>query len=129
MCGLVAVVSNGAISAQHQAAFIKSLQLLSHRGEFSFQRECYSFENFLAGANRLSFTSLEEPQPVLSPNGRFVVLLNGEIYRFHQRWSQGIRTPSDTATLARTLEVDGPGILSSMDGIFAAIALDIQRKE
>jgi asparagine synthase (glutamine-hydrolysing) len=128
MCGLVAIIANGRLYDQHRAIFSRSLQLVAHRGEFRFLQETYTFDNLLAGANRLAFTSGAERQPALSPGGRFAVFLNGEIYDFHQSKSEGA-TLSDTMQLANVLESMGIAAFSMIDGIYAIVVLDIRNRE
>lgn len=73
-------------------------------------------------------------QPMLSPDGRFVISFNGEIYNFHalrdEMQAQGsqFRTGSDTEVLLALLQRDGPAGLRRLRGMFALALWDVQAR-
>ena len=73
-------------------------------------------------------------QPMLSPDGRFVISFNGEIYNFHtlrkELQAQGsiFRTGSDTEVLLALLQREGTAGLSRLRGMFALALWDVQAR-
>lgn len=121
MCGIAALVSNQ--FPPNEVTLLRMLSRIAHRGEPRFQNEIYVEKNVVLGCNRLAFTSGDEPQPAISPSGRYVVLLNGEIYDFHAQLDED-QVVSDTSKLAEYLDASGMGELETLDGMFALIILD-----
>lgn len=79
------------------------------------------------GHRRLSILDLEPRanQPMLSDDGRYVIVFNGEIYNFRdlrhmlKRDGEGFRTQSDTEVLLKLYAREGEGMLSRLRGMFA----------
>ena len=79
------------------------------------------------GFNRLSIldTSDRGNQPIVSPSGRYVLMLNGEIYNFRDLTEEyslsGLRSGSDAEVVAHLLDKVAmekvPGLLNGMFGI------------
>lgn len=73
-------------------------------------------------------------QPMLSPDGRFVISFNGEIYNFHalreelQAQGSTFRTGSDTEVLLALLQRDGPAGLVRLRGMYALALWDVQER-
>ncbi len=126
MCGIAAFLADGAIAGLHHDSLIKSLELIAHRGEFAYQQELYSGPTIIGGANRLAFTSKTDPQPAVSPDGRYAIFLNGEIYDLHSRSGD---PKSDTARLAKLIQERGLDIFRDLDGIFAVIVIDTYERD
>lgn len=77
-------------------------------------------------------TSPAGAQPMWSPDGRFVISFNGEIYNFHalreelQAQGSTFRTDSDTEVLLALLQRDGPAGLARLRGMYALALWDVQ---
>ncbi len=73
-------------------------------------------------------------QPMLSPDGRYVISFNGEIYNFHalrdelQAQGSQFRTGSDTEVLLALLQREGSAGLSRLRGMFALALWDVQAR-
>ncbi len=77
------------------------------------------------GHQRLSILDLDHraDQPMLSADGRYVIVFNGEIYNFREL-QQGMsefvpRTSSDTEILLELWAREGPACLHRLNGMFA----------
>lgn len=70
-------------------------------------------------------------QPQASPDGRLLLLLNGEIYNHAELRAELVRrgvtfkTESDTEVLAAALQCWGIGVLQRLVGMYAFVALDV----
>ena len=136
MCGIAGLIS------QNPQAFINSmLRSIEHRGRddegiwtshpinAEEQRVCL-------GHRRLSIidTSSAGHQPMLSAEGRFVVILNGEIYNYRelreQLKSKGhtFQTQTDTEVLLTAWAEWGEDCLSHLNGMFAFALWDNQER-
>lgn len=74
-------------------------------------------------------------QPMRSPDGRFVLVFNGEIYNFSalrsslERRGERFRGRSDTEVVLRLLALEGEAGLSKLEGMFALALLDTRTEE
>ena len=77
MCGILGLI--GETSAEE---FSEALSLMSHRGPDGSGE--FHHENFHLGHLRLSILDLSDlaSQPMLSKDGRYCIIFNGEIYNF-----------------------------------------------
>lgn len=82
MCGLLFSTNN------NQDDFADALRLISHRGPDAFNLLAKDGYNF--GHVRLSIIGLDDraSQPITSPDGRFILLFNGEIYNYKELHDQ-----------------------------------------
>lgn len=79
------------------------------------------------GHRRLSVLDLDarSNQPMVSPDGRYAIVFNGEIYNFGElrrvleRDGHVFHTHGDTEVLLRLYAVEGEGMLSRLRGMFA----------
>jgi len=130
MCGIVGIFG-GKIDRLTSAN-----QALAHRGPDDSGVFIDSFVGVGLGHRRLSILdpSPQGHQPMLSSDGKLVLVFNGEIYNFRELRSQlelkGIvfRGHSDTEVLLRLYESEGEKILSLLNGIFAFAIWDSSRK-
>jgi len=84
------------------------------------------------GNTRLSILDLSDAsnQPMLSDDGRVVLVQNGEIYNYIElreelrRAGRRFRTSGDTEVLLRAYEEWGPGFVSRLNGMFAIAVQD-----
>lgn len=127
MCGIA-----GIISANPEALIGAALRAIEHRGRDDegvwtsppvneeAQRVCF-------GHRRLSIidTSAAGHQPMISAEGRFVVILNGEIYNYRELREeltvkgQRFRTQTDTEVLLAAWAEWGEASLTKLNGMFA----------
>lgn len=88
------------------------------------------------GHRRLSIIDLEgSPQPMVSTDGRAVIVFNGEIYNFRElrarleREGAQFRTSGDTEVILAAWQRWGPDCLSRLDGMFAFAIYDLERRQ
>ena len=116
MCGVIA--STGKLSAFHKT-------LLNHRGPDESYFESISHLNIQF--SRLSITGvLEGSHPITSPDGRWSVFINGEIYNYQALiTSHGLaHTTSDVRVIAFGLEKEGLSFIRNLRGMFAGVIVD-----
>jgi asparagine synthase (glutamine-hydrolysing) len=127
MCGIA-----GLIHRDPQAPIGAMLKAIEHRGRddegvwtsSSLNDEA---QQVCLGHRRLSIidTSSAGHQPMLSHDGRFVVILNGEIYNYRELGAQLVakghpfRTHTDTEVLLAAWAEWGEGSLDHLNGMFA----------
>jgi asparagine synthase (glutamine-hydrolysing) len=131
MCGIV-----GAVLAEGASASIEdAIRRLHHRGPDD--RGSWSEGVARLGFTRLSIIDLTEAghQPMASPDGRFVIVFNGEIYNFPELRAQldaageTFRGHSDTEVLLRIFAREGlEKCLQKLRGMFAFAVWDRQEK-
>ena len=116
MCGVFASTNDLSLA---------KLELLNHRGP----DESY-FEN-ISGVriqfHRLSVTGeLEGSHPITSPDGRWSVFINGEVYNYQQLITSHrlARTTSDIRVIALGLEKEGLSFIRHLRGMFAGLIVD-----
>lgn len=87
------------------------------------------------GFNRLSIldTSAAGNQPIVTPNNRYVVVMNGEIYNFKdlilQFHLQNLRSGSDVEVVAHLIEIlPFSDVITLLDGMFALVVWDKMEK-
>jgi asparagine synthase (glutamine-hydrolysing) len=145
MCGLAAVVTfPGARVAP--AVLGKFDKLLAHRGPdgaglATFGRDAAPADPDSAEValvfRRLAIIDLDPRanQPMASPDGRYVLVFNGEIYNYVElreelvRLGHAFRTTSDSEVLIAAFAQWGPAALSRFVGMFAFVLLDRQKRE
>jgi asparagine synthase (glutamine-hydrolysing) len=134
MCGIVGIVGFGDADAAH-IGVRRATAALRHRGP---DAEGFYFADGIAlGHRRLSVldTASRANQPMHSPDGKSVIIFNGEIYNFpelkRELESQGERfgTTSDTEVLLRLIEREGPSCLPRLRGIFAFAVWNREKRE
>lgn len=95
------------------------------------------FEGVL-GFNRLSIMdlSLNGHQPMMSPDGKVLLALNGEIYNAFdykdelQEWGYRFKSSTDTEiVLALYLRYGLHGMLNCLNGMFAIVIIDLVKRE
>lgn len=105
-------------------------QLLKHRGPNDHGFE--SGNGWGLGFRRLSILDLSElgHQPMSTPDGRFWLVFNGEIYNYVElrtaleQQGEKFQSTSDTEVLLRLLARDGAQALSQLNGMFALALVD-----
>ncbi len=145
MCGLVAIFDRSEINISH---FTEMNEEVLHRGpddsglvivrDNTFERIeniKKQNENFQTGFafNRLSIQDLSKnaSQPMISNNGRYLILLNGEIYNFIElretliESGHKFKSKSDTEVVLQMYEKYGEQMLDQLNGMFALVIYDI----
>lgn len=103
---------------------------LHHRGPDD--EGYYTAKNFGVGHKRLSIIDLSPMarQPITTPDGRYTIVLNGEIYNYlelrQELLSKGykFRSHSDTEVLLYLYESEGKKCLNRLNGMFAFVIWD-----
>ncbi len=127
ICGVLGPIQGG--TGEREALTREMMTKLAHRGPDG--EGLWSGGEAALGHRRLAIIDLElGAQPMLSADGRHVLIFNGEIYNYvelRQRLVQrGVRfrTFSDTEVLLQLLIADGERALSQLNGMFAFLFLD-----
>lgn len=127
MCGIAGIIGAKAGSPKAEEAISAMLRSLRHRGpddEGLWQGK--SGEARFAHA-RLSILDLSAAghQPMSTPDGRFTITFNGEIYNFAELRAglvaQGVplRSHTDTEVILNLYIQDGPACVKKLRGMFA----------
>lgn len=132
MCGFIGEISNNLLS---EKGFRKLLDLSIKRGP---DQQGFWKDNFCQlGFNRLSIIDVTEngKQPLLSPNGKFALVFNGEVYNYKEIQAkyniqeQDLRSHSDSEILAHLIEKTEIDIFAKeLNGMFAVAVYDILNK-
>jgi asparagine synthase (glutamine-hydrolysing) len=134
MCGILGELCKD--TTTDEATFKGLLNMSRHRGPDAQQIWAEGKVRF--GFNRLSIldTSIKGMQPIISPSGRFVVMLNGEIYNYKQLQTkygiknERLRSGSDAEVVAQLTEiVDKLELPRLLNGMFAFALYDKVTKE
>ena len=128
MCGILGYFSKS-VSANLDFEFKKSLRELSHRGPDAEGIEEFTLRTgkLLFGHRRLSILDLSHQagQPMISQNGRYTLIFNGEIYNYieirNELQSLGytFTSTSDTEVLLYSLQEWDTKVLEKLSGMFA----------
>jgi len=114
--------------AQTRDGFQDALSRVRHRGPDG--SGIYQDANLWLGHARLSILDLSNAgsQPMTTPDGRFVIAYNGEIYNFRElaaeRKMNDLRSSSDTEVVLRAFAKEGVASLPSFNGMFAFAIYD-----
>ncbi|MEO1277365.1 MAG: asparagine synthase (glutamine-hydrolyzing) [Planctomycetota bacterium] len=131
VCGIVAIARGGRVPcsvSERQA--IKMRDALAHRGPDG--AGVWSAPGVFLGQRRLEVIAPGEPghQPMLSRDGRWALVYNGELYNDAALRTELARMghepdcESDTATVCQVLSAWGPRGLERCRGMFAIAAFD-----
>ncbi|MCB9692634.1 MAG: asparagine synthase B [Alphaproteobacteria bacterium] len=124
MCGIVAILGHGGLPDARERV-VRQAQALRHRGpDWS---GTYSDARFAIAHERLAIVDPESgEQPLKSPDGRFVLAVNGEIYN-HADLREGLdyafATESDCEVIL-PLHIAGAPYLDRLRGMFAFVLVD-----
>ncbi len=131
MCGIAGIVRHD-IPARTQETRLRAMQArLRHRGP---DGEGVAFDACAALAHtRLALLDREGgAQPMVSPDGRHVLVYNGQVYNYRElreelrdRWT--FRTNSDTEVVLAAATSWGPACLERLNGMFAFFLWDRER--
>lgn len=137
MCGIAGIISNNP-----ETRIGASLKAIEHRGrddEGVFVSAAFSEQQLKAclGHRRLSIidTSAAGHQPMLTDDGRYALVLNGEIYNYKEirgeleAKGESFKSGSDTEVLLKAFRVWGTDCLDKLNGMFAFAVWDDAEKE
>lgn len=125
MCGICGVVEYDRARAVETATIAAMNDALAHRGPDD--RGIFTAGNVGLGSRRLAILDLSPggAMPMSTPDGRYVVAYNGEIYNFLELRAEleargrRFRTRTDTEVLLSLYAELGPGMLPKLNGMFA----------
>lgn len=135
MCGFVAIIGPGA--PLPRPVLEQMRDRLTHRGpdgagiwQGAYERGSISF-----GFRRLAIIDARNvaDQPMISADGRKVIVFNGEIYNFVELRAElenagrVFRTRSDTEVLLQAYEQWGEAVVERLNGMFAFVIWDAVR--
>jgi asparagine synthase (glutamine-hydrolysing) len=144
MCGIVGSIQIGGVEA-YRDEIRHAMACLSHRGpdgegykEFALSHGSNSKfrgetqATVLFGHRRLAIIDLSEgaSQPMSTPDGRFHLIFNGEIYNYRelrtelQNSGHRFRTNSDSEVLLLGWQLWGTAVLPRLVGMFSFAVLD-----
>lgn len=156
MCGIAGYINLNNESIKDTERIFKMLDVQRHRGpddngirtinlENATSREVSSNSieridrdyNGVLGFNRLSILdlSINGHQPMVSPDGEVILMLNGEIYNAFdfkaelETWGYSFKSQTDTeVVLALYLKYGFEGMQCRLNGMFAIVITDLRKK-
>lgn len=137
MCGIAGFIGRG--FADSATLVRRMADQIEHRGPDGAGTWCDTNDGIALAHRRLAILDLSEAghQPMVSSDGRLVLVFNGEIYNHADLrreidatgWSFGWKGHSDTETLLAALQIWGvDGTLSRLNGMFAFALWDKARQ-
>lgn len=125
MCGIAGIIMQDVSRCADSDVAKRMANSMLHRGPDA--GGVWASGPIALGHRRLKIIDLTDraAQPMCTPDGRFVVVFNGEIYNFRQlrRMLEGkgvsFRSNSDTEVLLHLYVVAGQAMLEKLNGIFA----------
>ena len=133
MCGFIAIFNNKKINFNDED-FSTLLKSIIHRGPNN--TGIFREENIAMGLNRLSIQDLGEAanQPMLSQNGRYIIVFNGEIYNYKKLKNDyfknfKFKTNSDTEVLLEGFVKYGKFFFELLCGMWSVVIYDKEEKQ
>ena len=135
MCGIAGIHNFRSGRPVGREVLHRMTQLLAHRGP---DDEGLFFDDEIGlGHRRLSILDLSERghQPMITPDGRYAIAYNGEIYNYLELRkdlaSQGcvFHTNTDTEVVLTLYALQGPRCLDRLNGMFAIAIWDSVEKK
>lgn len=134
MCGIAGIFHCGTVKPVEPARVERMCDALAHRGPDG--SGVWTAPGVGLGHRRLSIIDLAgSPQPMVSADGRAVIVFNGEIYNFRelrQELAAGgaqFRTDGDTEVILAAWQRWGAQCLSRLQGMFAFALYDCGKRE
>jgi len=134
MCGITGIFNSGGEPVSHGLT-LKLTKSLAHRGPDD--ESVFVHENVGMGHRRLSIldTSAKGRQPMMSKDGKWVIVFNGCIYNY-QELKMELRnrghefvSSTDTEVISEGLSAYGPSFFERFDGMFAIAAYHLPSKK
>jgi asparagine synthase (glutamine-hydrolysing) len=135
MCGIVGCLALVSDADPDQAWVAAATQRIAHRGPDD--EGFYSDHDVALGFRRLAIIDLSQGghQPMRSPDGRYWMVFNGEIYNYVELGAelreQGVvlRSSCDSEVLLETYARVGKDVVHRLRGMFAFAIWDTQTRE
>jgi len=134
MCGIAGIVHIETPKPVDPARVERMCDAMVHRGPDG--AGVWTGPGVGLGHRRLSIIDLAgSPQPMLSADGRAVIVFNGEIYNFvalRRELEQSgftFRTSGDTEVILAAWQRWGTGCLDRLDGMFAFAIYDLEKRQ
>ncbi|MCA6078359.1 asparagine synthase (glutamine-hydrolyzing) [Fulvivirga sedimenti] len=129
MCGILGFY-NLSIENDRLRAAVSSMQ---HRGPDNQQFIHFKEDQIGLGHTRLTILDQNERsnQPMTSPDGRYTIVYNGEIYNFRElkaKYNIETETTSDTEIVLKLFILQGTDFIHECNGMFAMAILDNEEK-
>jgi asparagine synthase (glutamine-hydrolysing) len=129
MCGIAGVAGRNLDPDSTTKTVSRMMRLLHHRGPDG--DGAASGPGFSFGHKRLAIIDIAGGrQPMTTPDGRYTLVFNGEIYNYVElrqeltRRGEHFSTFSDTEVLLRLFAREGLGCLNKLNGMFAFAVFD-----
>jgi len=135
MCGIFGLVMNSTRDCRATSEEIqRGLDLIRHRGPDGEGTWLSPDGQVGLGHVRLSIIDLETgAQPMVSDDGRYIIIYNGEIYNYieirKELGENRFRTHSDTEVILRAFQHWGTDCLNRLRGMFAFAIWDTVEKK
>ncbi len=124
MCGIAGYFGLTLAAPEREPLLRRMCDAIRHRGPDD--EGYFADERVGLGIRRLSIIDLDGGhQPMSTPDGRYHVIFNGEIYNYHalraqmEKQGEGFATKSDTEVLVRQIARDGRRGIHAFNGMFA----------
>lgn len=134
MCGIHLIIAKKPTSNNIQQALNRMMAISAYRGPDAVQVQHWqdADQQIWLGGQRLKITDLNDRanQPMISPDERYALLYNGELYNFSELRNQLLNrgevfyTQSDTEVVLKLLIRQGPSALEEFEGMFALAFYD-----
>lgn len=136
MCGILAILMK---KQENEEKWIKKIDNLlakmAHRGPDATKYE--KLDSVIFGHQRLAILDLSDAgiQPMVSHDGRFVIIHNGEIYNYIEirdelkKLGKEFTTDTDTEVILTGFSTYGFDFFSKIKGMFAFIIWDKEKEE
>ena len=131
MCGFTGFFGEG--EYDREGVIDRMSETIAHRGPDSDGK--FVDQSVALGFRRLSIIDLEGGhQPIYSPDGRYVIVFNGEIYNYRELKASLVAlghtfgTDSDTEVILHTYMQYGSDTASYLRGMFAFVIYDRESK-
>jgi len=134
MCGINGFVDTETASPPAERSFTLMRDCMRHRGPDD--AGLYLAPGVALGARRLAVIDLSERghMPMSTPDGRFWIVYNGEIFNFRElradliRRGYWFRSQGDTEVVLYLYAEEGPGALEKINGMFSLAVWDAQER-
>ncbi len=135
MCGLCGIVYSDHELVASEETLIAMRDALAHRGPDDAGH--YIAPGVALASRRLAILDLSERghMPMSSPDGRYWMVYNGEIYNYRElrlaleAHRHKFRSNTDTEVLLYLFIEEGPSMLERLNGMFAFAIWDAQERE
>src|SRR5215469_9758755 len=133
MCGIYGILSQDHPEWAQEDELLRMGTVIDHRGPDDFGH--YLGHGIALGVRRLSIIDIAGGhQPISNEDGSVWVVLNGEIYNFHdlraelEQKGHRFRTRTDTEVLVHLYEENGPEFFRRLRGMFSLALWDTRRE-